>query len=146
MKTYTFFHDPGHGWLRVTHAELHALGIADKITPYSYTHGRHAYLEEDCDLSTFLAAFRQRYQCEPKIIDQESEAIRGYEPYKPAPTRPPYQAGQQWKHPATGALIQLIAPRGPRLGWECIRADLNLPTRYRASFRTLARFQFKGIA
>ena len=32
QKTYTFFADPGHAWLRVPHAELHALGIAGQIT------------------------------------------------------------------------------------------------------------------
>jgi hypothetical protein len=31
-----FHQDPGHGWLCVKIAELEALGIADKITGFSY--------------------------------------------------------------------------------------------------------------
>lgn len=56
MSKYVFTSDPGHGWLRVPMAELVEMGIADKISPYSYiSHNRRfAYLEEDCDFSTFI--------------------------------------------------------------------------------------------
>lgn len=55
---YKFISDPGHGWLEVSMSELLALGIANKISGYSYVTRDHsrAYLEEDCDLSTFAAA------------------------------------------------------------------------------------------
>jgi len=53
-KTYTYFTDPGHGWLRVKRAELNALGIANKISPYSYMRGDYVYLEEDCDMAKFM--------------------------------------------------------------------------------------------
>ena len=56
MQTFTFYSDPGHGWLAVPRALLHDLGIADEITPYSYQRLDHVYLEEDCDLSTFTRA------------------------------------------------------------------------------------------
>ena len=57
-QSYTFFEDSGHGWLRVPKAELRALGIAAMISGCSYQSqgGAMAYLEEDCDLSTFLQA------------------------------------------------------------------------------------------
>jgi len=55
-KTYTYFTDPGHGWLRVKKSELAALGIANQISPYSYMRGDHAYLEEDCDMAKFMKA------------------------------------------------------------------------------------------
>lgn len=57
-QSYTFFEDSGHGWLRVPKAELRALGIADMISSCSYQSmgGAMAYLEEDCDLSTFMRA------------------------------------------------------------------------------------------
>lgn len=57
-KPYTFYEDPGHGWLEVPTQELRDLGIADKISGYSYisSDGKRAYLEEDCDLSVFLEA------------------------------------------------------------------------------------------
>lgn len=55
---YTFHQDPGHGWLEVPRAELQALGIAHRISGYSYQSrdGATVYLEEDCDLSTFARA------------------------------------------------------------------------------------------
>lgn len=53
---YQFYSDPGHGWLRVPYSELERLGIADKITHYSYTKGNNVFLEEDCDMSTFMKA------------------------------------------------------------------------------------------
>ena len=52
----TTFSDPGHGWARVPHKLLAKLGIASLVTPYSYMRGDNAFLEEDCDLSTFMAA------------------------------------------------------------------------------------------
>ena len=55
-KAYTYFTDPGHGWLRVKRAELHELGIAYEITPFSYARGEWVYLEEDCDMATFMRA------------------------------------------------------------------------------------------
>jgi hypothetical protein len=56
MSKYVFTSDPGHGWLRVPMAELVEMGIADKISQYSYisANRRFAYLEEDCDLSVFI--------------------------------------------------------------------------------------------
>ena len=55
---YTFYEDPGHGWLEVPTPELRELGIAHKISTcsYVYPNGRFVYLEEDCDLTTFLEA------------------------------------------------------------------------------------------
>ena len=54
--TYRFITDPGHGWLEVPRAELDALGIAHKISLYSYQRDDMAYLEEDCDFAVFHAA------------------------------------------------------------------------------------------
>lgn len=58
MKPYNYFQDPAHGWVRVKMSELMELGIADKISSYSYVSasGKSVYLEEDLDLSTFLSA------------------------------------------------------------------------------------------
>lgn len=58
MKRYKFHADPGHGWLEVPVAELAALGIADKVSAYSYVSrdGKTAYLEEDCDVTLFVDA------------------------------------------------------------------------------------------
>jgi hypothetical protein len=54
--TYRFITDPGHGWLEVPRAELDALGIAHKISRYSYQRDDMTYLEEDCDFAVFHAA------------------------------------------------------------------------------------------
>jgi hypothetical protein len=54
------FGDPGHAWARFPKARLVKLGIADKITPYSYQNGANAFLEEDCDLSTLMATLKSK--------------------------------------------------------------------------------------
>jgi len=48
--------DPGHGWLAVKMSDLKMLGIETKITPFSYVKGKTVYLEEDCDMTTFVKA------------------------------------------------------------------------------------------
>ena len=55
---YTLHSDPAHGWLEVSMAELESLGIADRISGYSYQSrdGTMAYLEEDGDLTRFALA------------------------------------------------------------------------------------------
>ena len=53
-KFYIFFSDPGHAWLRVKKTGLVKLGIAHKISRYSYMKSDWAYLEEDCDAGLFL--------------------------------------------------------------------------------------------
>lgn len=50
------YSDPGHGWIKVKRSLLQSLGIADKITRYSFQRGQWVYLEEDCDASTFMDA------------------------------------------------------------------------------------------
>ena len=56
MKTLKLnFHcDPAHGWLEVMQEDIDTLGIADKISQYSYARAGCAYLEEDCDADLFL--------------------------------------------------------------------------------------------
>ena len=55
--TFMFYCDPGHGWIRVPRTTLVELGIAEKITRFSYAKGKYAYLEEDLDASTFIKAY-----------------------------------------------------------------------------------------
>ena len=56
--TLQMFSDPGHGWVRFPKARLAKLGIADKISTYSYQNGANAFLEEDCDLSVLITALK----------------------------------------------------------------------------------------
>jgi len=52
----TYYQDPGHGWVKVKKGLIKELGLWEKITFYSYEDPEHIYLEEDCDLSTFMRA------------------------------------------------------------------------------------------
>lgn len=59
-----FHSDPGHGWLECTAGLLRSLGIAHKVTPYSYRgEGYTVYLEEDCDAPLLLQALRAKGTC-----------------------------------------------------------------------------------
>lgn len=81
--TFTLREDPGHGWLIVTKAELAQVGLTEAdITPYSYQRGDLIALEEDCDLSTFIEAYRARFDFVPLIeVVHNGGAIRGWPGY-----------------------------------------------------------------
>lgn len=83
QKTFTVYNDPSHGWLKAPKALLKELGIADKISTYSYERGADAYLEEDCDAPLLINALRKR-GIEVELRDQytnRSSKIRGYADY-----------------------------------------------------------------
>ena len=65
MKTYIWAVDAGHAWLAVKAGELVSLGIAHKITEYSYVKGGTVYLEEDCDAAEFIRAYTERHGVAP---------------------------------------------------------------------------------
>ena len=87
-KLYKFYSDAGHGWLAVKRAELVELGLADKISGYSYQRGQTVYLEEDSDMSKFCLAkgwttateFRDNTVSPGKYRDRSP--IRSYDPYR----------------------------------------------------------------
>lgn len=56
---FYFYTDPGHGWLDVPRALLHELGIAERVSSYSYQRGDSVFLEEDSDYSLFRRAMMQ---------------------------------------------------------------------------------------
>lgn len=78
------FADPGHAWARFPRAKLVALGIADKISPYSYQNGTNAFLEEDCDLSVLVVALRDRgYEIKfNESHTNKQSKIRNYATYR----------------------------------------------------------------
>jgi hypothetical protein len=81
VKLYT---DPGHGWVAVKRKLLDELGIADKITYFSYQKGKTVYLEEDCDLSTFATAMNLKgiiLKYDQKHTNNR-HPIRSYENYR----------------------------------------------------------------
>ena len=79
-KTYTFYSDPSHGWLEVQKKELEELNIFNKISEYSYINGDLVYLEEDCDLSLFIKAYKNKYNTKPIIKESslDNHNIRFY--------------------------------------------------------------------
>jgi hypothetical protein len=82
--TLFYFTDPGHGWVGVKKEILENLGIADKVSHYSYMRGASAYLEEDCDLALLYSA------CDAKNIKidllpkhtNNNSPIRSYATYR----------------------------------------------------------------
>lgn len=87
MRKITIYHDPGHSWAKVPVAILTELKIADRITRYSYRRGAYAYLEEDCDLATFVWAYREKHGKNPEFIEKCSNRdsrIRSYPSYRAA--------------------------------------------------------------
>ena len=79
------FADPGHAWARFPKAKLVKLGIADKISPYSYQNGTNAFLEEDCDLSTLITALRESGYTDIKFKESHTDKrskIRGFCTYQ----------------------------------------------------------------
>jgi hypothetical protein len=83
LKYYT---DPGHGWVAVKRKLLTELGIADKITYFSYQKGNTVYLEEDCDLSTLITALQVKHNGLVMEYDTKHtnnrHPIRNYESYR----------------------------------------------------------------
>lgn len=67
-QEYTWFTDPGHGWLRVPVADIKG----HPVSAYSFTDGVYAYLEEDCDAGYLL----DQYDTHPTIHTDERSFIR----------------------------------------------------------------------
>ena len=83
QKTFTFYSDPAHGWVKASKALLKQLGIAELISSYSYERGADAFLEEDCDASLLVRKLQEK-GIEPKFVYKYSDRnskIRGYESY-----------------------------------------------------------------
>ena len=79
-----FYSDPGHGWGAVKRKVLFDLGIADKISHFSYQKGDTVYLEEDCDLSTLVTTLANKgtvIKYVEKHTDNRSP-IRSYECFR----------------------------------------------------------------
>ena len=63
-KSFTFYADPSHGWLKVSEADIRDLGMVPReFSSYSYESfsGEFFYLEEDCDAGKFLTAYKAKH-------------------------------------------------------------------------------------
>ena len=83
---FIFHEDAGHGWLAVKISLLKKLNLMGKITSYSYQKGGTAYLEEDCDMGTFLDAYESEHPAQIKIFRSyhERSPVRNYENFFPS--------------------------------------------------------------
>ena len=95
-----FVSDPGHGWLVVPLELLDAMGLLDRFTSYSYIRGGNAYLEEDCDYSTFIVAAKAS-GLRASVVEappaRDRSRIRGYLCYTPARARENLANGRAWR-------------------------------------------------
>ena len=82
MKTYTYYSDPGHGWLAVNRADVQDVGLTPSMfSPCSYMKDDTLYLEEDCDAGLFVAAYRAKHGRAPAYVEKgcnSDSPIRNY--------------------------------------------------------------------
>ena len=82
--TVTVYSDPSHAWAKIKKSVLTNLGIADKVSSYSYQRGDYAFLEEDYDLSLLMQAF-EKHGTSLRFIEKHTDKdsrIRNYERYR----------------------------------------------------------------
>jgi len=84
--SFTFYQDPGHGWLRAPKKLLFDLGIHRDISTFSYHNGKYAYLEEDCDAAKLINKLEETTtQFEIKTSrNNNSSHIRNYDRFTPS--------------------------------------------------------------
>jgi len=81
--TITVYQDPAHAWGKVERSVIDFLGIANKISNYSYQRKDHVYLEEDCDLGLVARELTAR-NVHVKFVEKfsnKSSKIRSYNSY-----------------------------------------------------------------
>jgi len=85
IKKYNVYMDPGHAWCKVKFSEIIKLGIQDQISNYSYARGEYLFLEEDCDMRTFVKSL-EKIGIIPVWIGRHTDKqskIRSYARYIP---------------------------------------------------------------
>ena len=86
MKTFTIivYNDPSHAWGKVKRKVLDNLGIADKVSSYSYQYKDNVYLEEDADLLLVCRHLLFNSDVQIKFVEKHTNRdsrIRSYERY-----------------------------------------------------------------
>ena len=68
--SYKFHSDAAHGWLEVPLGDCEALGLKpSNFSRHSYREADTLYLEEDCDLSVFMNAYKTVKGESPEVIE-----------------------------------------------------------------------------
>ena len=86
-RTFDYFADPGHGWVRVPRTVIHELGIQDDISICSMERGDYVFLECDADALLFVTAWEAKHGSPPKLEEHHSNRqsrIRNYNAYRSA--------------------------------------------------------------
>ena len=86
MKAFTIivYNDPSHAWGKVKRKVLDNLGIADKVSSYSYQYKDNVYLEEDADLLLVCRHLLFNTNVQIKFVEKHTNRdsrIRSYERY-----------------------------------------------------------------
>ncbi len=68
LARYDRIEDPGHSWLEVPISDVRKIGVLDKITAYSPKKAGFIYLEEDCDMFTFVDAMKSLDKQNPEGV------------------------------------------------------------------------------
>jgi pyruvate/2-oxoglutarate dehydrogenase complex dihydrolipoamide dehydrogenase (E3) component len=80
--TLQMYTDPGHGWVKYAKSKLQKLGIATKISTYSYQKNEYAFLEEDRDLGILINALKAKgYEVKFREVSKNYSRIRLYDRY-----------------------------------------------------------------
>jgi len=80
--TVVFISDPGHGWVKISREKLIKLGIARKISSYSYQRAGWVFLEEDCDAALLIKTcelLKIKLVIKKKTPARNSSKIRNYQ-------------------------------------------------------------------
>ena len=119
---FHYYSDPGHGWLKVKISLLEELGIADKISSYSYMMGEHAYLEEDADASLFIDTMRKAgkpYEFVEHCTKADNRsAIRNYQRYNEINIKAGRKAPRTGMKVAYGGYIYTLIEPKERGAWR----------------------------
>ena len=70
-KQFTFNEDAAHGWLEVSYQDVTDVDIHNEISEFSYINRflEKIYLEEDCDYTLFMNAFKNKYGYKPLEVN-----------------------------------------------------------------------------
>jgi hypothetical protein len=84
MPKFNAYNDPGHAWIKVPRALINSLGIATKISTYSYQRKNDVYLECDCDYEIFFHAIgaQNKQVTLVHFHTNKYSKIRSYESYR----------------------------------------------------------------
>lgn len=89
LRTFEYFHDPSHGWIKVKMDVLITLfggSWRSSFSPFSYEKGDNVYLEEDQDAATFIKRLKEKqisYKFRDRVASKQLSRIRTYTPLRP---------------------------------------------------------------